>query len=52
MKGEYTGAKLEAELIVGLRGGLFYARDKACILGGVQGGGAGAGLTGGTLTID
>lgn len=49
--GEYVGAKIEAEIIIGFKGGTFYASDKACIMGGLQGGAIGAGFTGGTLKI-
>jgi hypothetical protein len=49
--GTYYGVKLEAEVAVGLKGGLFYSKNKACILSGVQAGGVGFAVTGSKLEI-
>ncbi len=52
--GEYSGVKLEAEVGVGAKLGLFYSNSKKrlCMIGGIQGGGAGLGITGGVLKIN
>lgn len=48
----YYGVKLEATLIAGLAGGLFYNSRQSCILAGANLAGLGISLTGAKLTIE
>jgi hypothetical protein len=50
--GTYVGAKLEASVVLGIRGGLFYSQDKACILTGGNVLSLGIALTGSKMTIE